>query len=195
MNIQHDHIDQVSIKNNTDFSKLYRDYYVLLCTIADHYLKDKFQAEEVVGDVFLNYWEKLEDIKITTSIKAYLVRAVQNRCLNLIEHGKVTEKIKQKIEHESQLNGLAESQEYPLGSLYEKELASLIYSSLCTLPDQCRKIFRLSRDEGLTYEEISQQLGISVNTTKTQMKIALSKLRELLKDYLPIILLSFAALR
>jgi RNA polymerase sigma-70 factor, ECF subfamily len=187
-------IDHVIRKNDADFSRLYNDYYVLLCTIADQYLKDKFLAEEVVGDVFLHYWEKYDEITITTSCKAYLVRAVQNRCLNHIEHGKVEEKIKQKIETESTLLGLAESSDYPLGSLYEKELASLIYQSMNSLPDQCRKIFMLSRDEGLTYEEISQKLNISVNTTKTQMKIALSKLRGLLKDYLPVILLSFAAL-
>jgi RNA polymerase sigma-70 factor (ECF subfamily) len=192
--ILQNNIDDVIRKNDADFSRLYNDYYVLLCTIADQYLKDKFLAEEVVGDVFLHYWEKYDEITITTSCKAYLVRAVQNRCLNHIEHGRVEEKIKQKIETESTLLGLAESSDYPLGSLYEKELASLIYQSMNSLPDQCRKIFMLSRDEGLTYEEISQKLNISVNTTKTQMKIALSKLRELLKDYLPVILLSFAAI-
>lgn len=194
MKILQNNIDDVIRKNDADFSRLYNDYYVLLCTIADQYLKDKFLAEEVVGDVFLHYWEKYDEITITTSCKAYLVRAVQNRCLNHIEHGRVEEKIKQKIETESTLLGLAESSDYPLGSLYEKELASLIYQSMNSLPDQCRKIFMLSRDEGLTYEEISQKLNISVNTTKTQMKIALSKLRELLKDYLPVILLSFAAI-
>ena len=194
MNIQQNTIDRVSRKNEADFSRLYNDYFVLLCTISNQYLKDKFLAEEVVGDVFLNYWEKYDEITITTSVKAYLVRAVQNRCLNYIEHGKVEEKIKQKIESENTLLGLAESSDYPLGSLYEKELASLIHQSMITLPDQCRKIFNLSRDEGLTYEEISQKLNISVNTTKTQVKIALAKLRELLKDYLPIILFTFTSL-
>jgi RNA polymerase sigma-70 factor (ECF subfamily) len=77
-----------------------------------------------------------------------------------------------------------------LGCLYEKELASLIQEAVKSLPEQCRKIFLLSRDEELTYEEISQRLNISVNTIKTQIKIALAKLREWLKDYLPALILA-----
>jgi len=182
--------DGVSKGNLEDFSNLYSNYYVLLCTIADQYVKDKYLAEEIVGDVFLKYWEKYNEIIITTSVKAYLVRSVQNRCINYLEHNKV----KQKIENESTLFGLAESDDYPLGTLYEKELASLINQAMNALPEQCRKIFLLSRDEELTYEEISQRLNISVNTIKTQIKIALSKLREWLKDYLPALMLALTAL-
>lgn len=182
--------DGVSKGNLEDFSNLYSNYYILLCTIADQYVKDKYLAEEIVGDVFLKYWEKYNEIIITTSVKAYLVRSVQNRCINYLEHNKV----KQKIENESTLFGLAESDDYPLGTLYEKELASLINQAMNALPEQCRKIFLLSRDEELTYEEISQRLNISVNTIKTQIKIALSKLREWLKDYLPALMLALTAL-
>lgn len=193
MKIQQNIIDPMKNGNLSDFSKLYSDYYVLLCTIADQYLKDKYLAEEVVGEVFLNYWEKYNNITISTSVKAYLVRSVQNRCLNYLEHSKVKERLKQKIETESAMLGIAESNDYPLGSLYEMELTTLIKQAMNSLPEQCRKIFLLSRDEELTYEEISQQLNISVNTIKTQIKIALSKLRERLKDYLPALILSFAA--
>jgi RNA polymerase sigma-70 factor, ECF subfamily len=194
VNIPKKYIEKGNKRNLSDFSSLYNNYYVLLCTIADHYLKDKYLAEEVAGDVFLHYWEKYSEITITSSVKAYLVRAVQNRCINHLEHGKVEEKHRIKIEFESKLNGLAESNDYPLGSLYEKELTSLIKSALTGLPDQCRKIFLLSRDEGLSYEEISVRLNISINTIKTQIKIALAKLREKLKDYLPAIILGLVSL-
>ncbi len=194
MKIQQNIIDPMKNGNLSDFSKLYSDYYVLLCTIADQYLKDKYLAEEVVGEVFLNYWEKYNNITISTSVKAYLVRSVQNRCLNYIEHSKVEKRLKQTIETESAMLNIAESNDYPLGSLYEVELTSLIKQAMNSLPEQCLKIFLLSRDEELTYEEISQRLNISVNTIKTQIKIALSKLRESLKDYLPALILAFAAL-
>jgi RNA polymerase sigma-70 factor, ECF subfamily len=186
--------DRLNSKALDDFSKLYSDYYVLLCTVADQYLKDKYLAEEIVGDIFLNFWEKYNDITIISSVKAYLIRAVQNRCVNYLEHLKVEQKLKQKIEAESTWLGLTESDNYPLGCLYEKELDSLIRKAMTSLPEQCRKIFLLSRDEELTYEEISQALNISVNTVKTQIKIALVKLREWLKDYLPIVILAFTAL-
>ena len=193
MEIQQDTLDGRSNTTLADFSKLYNNYYVLLCTIADNYLKDKYLAEEAVGEVFLNFWEKYNNIVITTSVKAYLVRSVQNWCVNFIHHQKVEQKLKQKIETEGMLPGLAESSEYPLGSLYEKELAAIISNAINALPDQCRRIFLLSRDEGLTYDEISERLNISVNTIKTQIKIALAKLREWLKDYLPIFIIAFLA--
>lgn len=194
MNIE-SHTTKTPIINDlASFSKLFEIYYVLLCTIANQYLKNKHLAEEVVGDVFMHLWERKADIQISTSVKAYLVRSVQNRCFNYLEHSKVEERLRHKIEKESDFPGIAESNDYPLGSLYEKELTSLIKQAINSLPEQCRKIFLLSRDEELTYEEISQRLNISVNTIKTQIKISLSKLRESLKDYLPALILALAAL-
>ena len=59
---------------------------------------------------------------------------------------------------------------------------------MCKLPDCCREIFILSRDKELDYNKIADKLGISKNTVKTQMKIALAYLRKELKDYLGIFL-------
>lgn len=183
-------IDKKHYKDINAFNELFENYYILLCTIAHYYLKNKHLAEEIVEEVFLHFWEKKDDIQISTSIKAYLVKAVQNCCLNFIEHQQVEQKHKNRIETENAMSGIAESYENPLGFLYEKELTLLIKKSIQSLPDQCQKIFLLSRDEGLTYEEISLQLNISINTTKTQIKIALAKLRTLLKDYLPTIIVA-----
>ncbi len=185
-----DVVDEKKSVFKISFSKLYSDYYVLLCTIAFKYLKDRQIAEDAVGEVFLNFWEKCEDIEISTSAKAYLVRSVKNWCLNYIQHQKVERRVMEKIEFESSLSGIAESDDYPLGVLYESDLASLIYNAIASLPEQCRKIFLLSRDEDLSYEKISERLNISVNTVKTQIRIALSKLRELLKGYVPVFLIN-----
>lgn len=186
-------IDRVREKSLDDFSDLYRNYFVLLCTIADHYLNDICLAEEVVSDVFLNYWEKYDEIIVTTSIKAYLIRSVQNRSLNYIEHLQVEKRLKDKMLADHSVAVDPGGIGYPLGTLYEKELTLLIQNEMAALPEQCRKIFLLSRDEELTYDEIASKLQITVNTVKTQMKIALSRLREGLKDYLPFILLSYFA--
>jgi len=65
---------------------------------------------------------------------------------------------------------------------------NILDQGISTLPDACREIFKLSRNEDMKYSEIAEKLGISVNTVKTQMKIALARLRETLKDYLMILL-------
>lgn len=175
--------ENIQKKTLDAFSKYYNDYYVLLCTIAFNYIEDKFIAEEAVGEVFLNLWEKFDEIEIKTSFKAYLIKAVKNWCLNYLEHQKVEERLKQKLLNEQALADLSCNDEYPLGYLYEEELSSIIARAINSLPIQCRKIFILKRDDGLTYEQIAEQLQVSVNTIKTQVKIALTKLRESLKDY------------
>ena len=70
----------------------------------------------------------------------------------------------------------------------EEELQEIIRRALDTLPERCREIFIKSRIEGLKYKEISDELGISVNTVENQMVTALKKLRVALKDYLPLLL-------
>jgi|GEM_PF-2869035 len=83
---------------------------------------------------------------------------------------------------------LAWGSDYPLGQLYRKEVTDILEQGVSNLPECCREIFRLSRDKEMDYNRIADRLGISKNTVKTQIKIALAHLRRALKDYLGIIL-------
>ena len=170
------------------FEELYKQYYVFLCMIAEHIVRNPFDAEEIVSDVFVKLWNIREKIDITTSIKAYLVRAVHNTSLNYLERYKISNKLTDSLSN-SDYEILAWDSDYPLGQLYEKEIKDILENGIKTLPDACRQIFILSRNENMKYSEIADKLGISVNTVKTQMKIALARLRETLKDYLMILLL------
>jgi len=166
------------------FERLYGKYYVYLCMIAMHIVRNKDDAEEIVSDVFVRLWNSADRIKEIRSVKAYLVKAVHNTSLNYIEHNRKfrqTESINAR-----DLNILAWDSDYPVGHLYEKELLDIIIKCVEELPDSCREIFLLSRDKNLKYSEISDRLGISLNTVKTQMKIALSGLREEVSKYMVI---------
>lgn len=175
-------VDEIRMGNLTTFEQLYTDYYSYLCYLAIEFVKDKYVAEEIVSDIFFALWEKRELIQINTSLSAYLIRSVKNRCINYSLHCKVEQRLNQTISEKLIQHSLVD--EYPMGSLITKELTSLIKKSIENLPEQCRQTFLLSRDEELKYEEIAERLNISINTVKTQMKIALSKLRVSLKDYL-----------
>lgn len=72
----------------------------------------------------------------------------------------------------------------PLGKLLDEEFRSVVISAINSLPEDSRKVFELSRNIGLKYEDIAQELGISVNTVKYHMKQSLSILRNLLEKYL-----------
>jgi RNA polymerase sigma-70 factor (ECF subfamily) len=161
----------------------------MLCLVAYDLVKSKHLAEEIVDDVFFNLWQKRNSIEITKSIRAYLVRSVKNRSINWLEQTKTERLVMSNTYDVSLFDEIIWDSEYPLGNLLEKELSKKINDAVMSLPEHCRQIFLLNRNEDLTYEEIAQKLAISVNTVKTQMKIALSKLREALKDYLPLILI------
>ena len=83
------------------------------------------------------------------------------------------------------------SDSHPLGTLLERELEEEIYKAIDKLPDECRRVFDKSRFEGKSYEEISQELGISVNTVKYHIKNALASLQTNLSKYLITLLLFF----
>jgi RNA polymerase sigma-70 factor (ECF subfamily) len=170
------------------FEELYKQYYIFLCLIAEHIVRNPSDAEEIVSDVFVKLWNIREKIEIITSIKAYLVKAVHNTSINFLEHSARINKLTDCL-NSSDYKILAWDSDYPLGQLYEKEIMHILEHGIDMLPDGCRQIFILNRNGNMKYCDIADKLGISVNTVKTQMKIALSRLREALKDYLKVLLL------
>ena len=154
---------------------------------AKNYVLANEDAENIVQDVFLVLWEKKDELEITYTLTTYLFTLVKNRCLNFLRHKLIEEEynIQMKEELGFKLYAL-ESLDYSYQS--ETELQEVVKRALDTLPERCREIFIKSRIEGLKYKEISEELGISVNTVENQIVTALKKLRVELKDYLPLLL-------
>ncbi|HUX97367.1 MAG TPA: RNA polymerase sigma-70 factor [Bacteroidales bacterium] len=180
-------IDNVKKGEVAAFEALYEQYYLYLCLIAEHIVKNPADAEEIVSDVFIKLWNIRGKIEITTSLKAYLIRAVYNTSFNHLEKLRLRNKINYGFSS-SDYALLVWDNNYPLGQLYEKEILDILDKGIKDLPEACRQIFLLSRNDDMKYSDIACKLDISVNTVKTQMKIALARLRNILKDYLVIIL-------
>lgn len=178
-----------SLKTTADFERCYTEYYPMLCMIAYEYTRDKVLAEEMVGDTFLALWEKRELLEITTSVKNYLIKSTQNTCLQYIRKKKVQTR---HIADETEWEHIPWSDNYPLGQLFEKELSDKIAKAIEALPPKCREVFLLSRIDEMSYSQIAEALQISENTVKTQLKTALSRIRNTLSDYFPIILVLLA---
>ena len=173
--------------NIASYETLYKEYYVFLCLLAEHIVRNHADAEEIVSDVFVKLWNIRGEINITTSIKAYLVRAVHNTSLNYLERSGISNSHTDSLSN-SDLKLLAWDSDYPLGRLYEREITEILEQGISELPDACRRVFLLSRDEDMTYNDIADKLGISVNTVKAQIKNALARLRITLKDYMMILM-------
>ena len=154
---------------------------------AKNYVPANEDAENIVQDVFLILWERKEEIEISFTLTTYLFTLVKNRCLNFLRHKLIEEEYNSQLKEELGFKLYAlETFDYSYQS--EEELQEVIRRALDTLPERCREVFIKSRIEGLKYKEISDELGISVNTVENQMVTALKKLRVALKDYLPLLL-------
>lgn len=169
--------------NEAAFEMTFKTYYKPLCHYAYSFLNDKNEAEEVVQTTFIKMWEKKTELVIESSLKAYLHSMVRNGCLNVIKH----ERVKQ--QHAQQhLQAAEQSRELVTEKVFSNDLESKIHQAMKALPEQCRIVFQLSRFEELKYQEIAEQLQISVKTVENQMGKALKIMRTQLKDYLPLYL-------
>ena len=156
------------------FEALFRLHYRALCAFAHGYVKDADRAEDLVQDLFFRLWLDREKLQVNTSLKAYLYAAVRNRCLNAVKsHSRMVV-----------LNDEAEDRAHdePIPEDEHTLRIARVQAAIEELPEERRKIFKLSRYEGLKYQEIADRLGISVKTVENQMGRALKTLREELAD-------------
>lgn len=166
------------------FEMIFKNHYKPLCNYAFTFLHDRDEAEEIVQATFLAVWEKKETITIESSLKAYLYRAVRNSCLNARKHIKIKQK------HTEETMHIADhTHEGVLESVISSELDVKIGAAIMTLPEQCRLVFKLSRFENLKYQEIADQLNISIKTVENQIGKALKIMREQLSEYLPLLII------
>ncbi len=172
----------LTISDREEFEKTFRLHYKELCSYACFYLKDMEAAEEVVQDVFVSIWDGRNKLNIGPSARAYLYRAVRNRCFNIFKH----EEVKEKHRQEEKLRVVSQS-----GSFDTQETAELqnrIDQAVAQLPPERQKIFAMSRFEDMKYKEIAEQLDISIKTVENQIGKALKFLKEQLSDYLPLLM-------
>ncbi len=168
-----------------EFEQLFKQHFKSLFAYAYTILKDEAAAEEIVQNVFFKIWEKNKQPDIQTSLKAYLYKAVYHDSLNYLKHLKV------RAQHKSHVMHHQKDEDQPAsGRLMLKELEEKLRDALNSLPEQCRTIFQMSRFEGRKYQEIADQLGISIKTVENQMGKALRTLRVKLIDFLPFIIFS-----
>jgi RNA polymerase sigma-70 factor, ECF subfamily len=169
--------------NPIEFEKFFREKYRSLCFQANRYVKDITVAEEIVQEVFVHIWEKRDQILIKGSVSAYIATSVKNNCLNHLKHVSIV-----KLYERNELTRVSIDPADTEEEMHDFELESAILNAIAELPPQRKKVFMLSRVDGLKYHEIAEKLGLSVKTIEAQMGKALKQLRIKLKDYVGILL-------
>ena len=161
-----------------EYKILFDEFYVPLCLLSNKYLEDLDVAKDVVQDVFLKIWEDKIEFENINNTKAYLYTSVKNKSLDYLKSKRykstdfLSARKLEKVETES----------FFLREVVVIEASSIVEKAINELPDKCAAIIRLSLKE-YTVSEIADELGVSINTVKTQKKIAYKRLRPLLEEY------------
>ena len=171
-------IEDIKSGNIKEFELLFREFYKPLLIHANRILQDGEEAEEVVQNLFFNIWKNRQELNINISVNSYLYSAVRNNCLQFIKRQKIKNKYEQYL-----LSYSADTIE-PIEHLEYNELHNKLYQVMNDLPERCQEVFKLNRFQGLKYQEIADQLKISIKTVEANMSKALKHFRKNLNEFM-----------
>ncbi len=188
-------IRHIKAGNLKAFEQVFKEHYALMCSVAMDYVSDSALCQTLTEDVLLNLWEKREGLEINTSLRAYLLRAVRNKC---IDHLRANRQASDSVGYYDSMEGtfgytFADERDL-FEQLVSDELEALLEQAIDELPEERRRVFLMVRMENRTYQEAADALGISVNTVKYHMKKAHAELQEKLKGYILIQILPYLLL-
>jgi RNA polymerase sigma-70 factor, ECF subfamily len=161
---------------------IFMRYHETLCRVAYRVIPETEKAKDIVQEVFLKLWTKREQITITSSLEAYLKRAVVNTAINHLQHRENVQ-----LEEKHLDSPLMISRDPSEEQVY-RELSAHAEKAINDLPVRTSIVFKLIRLEGMTYREVSAHLDISEKAVEKEMMKALRLLREALKDYLIVLI-------
>ena len=154
------------------FQELFKTHYEALCLFTTRFVRDKNQAEDIVQAVFSSLWEKRHSLEWGEKITHYLYRAAKNNALDYLKKNRLDTGLE-----ESFFEQLEEESNFSRERLQSLKIA-IIKRGIQTLPARCKEVFSLQKLSGLTYNEIAEELNISVKTVENQMVKALSLIRQ-----------------
>ena len=178
-----------------NFDTFYITWYARGIFFARTYVLSEVEAENIVQDVFLHLYERRELLDDQINLIAYFFTSIKNKCMDFLR--------KQMQEYDA-INGLQEELALVLRMKYDsleifntdfpdnEVIEQRLHTALQNLPENCRNIFIKNKLEGKKQKQIADELGISINTVESQMAIAYKKLREELKDCLPLLAFLFS---
>ena len=171
---------RISKNDEQAFTEFFDLYYKTVFRFATYFINDEELIQEIVSDVFFGIWQSRKKLPGVKNIKAYLYTSTRNKAFYYLKknHQQAT------VEIEDIPVTLSMDKQTPENITLNKELQQRIQKSVDTLPEKCRLIFLMAREEGLKYREIARILSISEKTVNAQIVIAIKKLGKVIQDYL-----------
>lgn len=145
------------------FDWLFRKYYPVLVLFARRLLQDRFAAEDIVSDVFCKLWERQIVFESEISARSFLYISTRNACINQIQRLARRESAQSRMR-----TGSPQHEDFVLNQMISTEVARQLVTYVDLLPNQCRKIIRMSFFQGYSNREIAGKLQLSINTVRNQ---------------------------
>lgn len=155
------------------FEQVFQTYFKALTVFAKKFVLDLAVAEDLVQEVLLKLYENRSSIQFHTSLKAFLYQSVRNKCIDYLRS------VKSKSAHHDEIKQLNYAEQFDWNdTMVQTELEERVFNAIAELPDQCQRVFKMSRLEGKRNQEIAELLNISKRTVETQVSNALKRLRK-----------------
>ncbi|MDE5678549.1 MAG: RNA polymerase sigma-70 factor [Phocaeicola sp.] len=170
------------------FPEIYSAYFPGMLRFACTYIINKEEAENVVQDIFVYLWENRSLLKEIHSPQSFLFTLVKRRSIDFLRRklsASYREGSLDEVENHEYQYKLYSLEAFDETKLSDEDMGRFLREAIERLPEKCRRIFIESKLNNRKYQEIADEMGLSVQTVKNQVMIAVRKLREDLKDYLP----------
>jgi RNA polymerase sigma-70 factor (ECF subfamily) len=168
------------ISDEKNFEVFFRQNFLQYCFYCQYKFGfDIDDAKEAVHLGFIKLWEQRAHIEKDTPIAAYLQRIIHNNCLDFLRHEKIKLKYRNTRPHEPEYD-----ETYSLSQVDIKLLEANIREAIDNLPPQMKKVFEMSRYDGLAHAEIARRMNLSKKTVETQIGRAIKKLKEKLEIFI-----------
>jgi RNA polymerase sigma-70 factor (family 1) len=166
-------------KNDSEaFREFYDLFYASVYRFSGYYIKLEELRQETVSDVFFAIWQSRSKLPEISNIEAYLYTSTKNRANFYLRQN-----THQTVAFDELPVDIFIHNETPEEFTINEELKRIIQTSIQDLPERCRLIFRMAREEGLKYRDIAEVLSISEKTVNAQMVTAIKKLGNVLQKY------------
>ena len=165
---------QIKAGDERAFSRVRDKYYHTIYLSAYVVLHDNVEAEDIAQEVFITLWNKKKDIRIETTLPAYLNKIAHNKSLNKYKQRQKTDKRNRKYTEQN------ETVEQP--SAYGDDWIESLNDVIKDLPEMSRRSIEMVYWEKRTHKEVAEITGLSVNTIKTQIYTSIKNMRDKLRS-------------